>query len=1087
MFSRFLLSLALISISSFSFSQKEKWDVTNALAPYNEVTIESDEGTWMNVDVSPDGKEIVFDMIGDIYIMPIEGGIAKLLREGHAWEVQPRFSPDGKKISFTSDAEGGDNIWTMDKDGKNAKSVTKETFTLLNNAVWSTDGQYLIARKHFTSERSIGAGELWMYHFSGGKGMQLTKRKNDQQDVGEPCVSPDGRYVYFSEDMYPGGYFKYNKDPNSQIYVIRRYDMENGEVENIIQGPGGAVRPQLSPDGKKLAFVRRVRTKSVLYIHDLETGIQGPVYDKLSKDQQEAWAIFGVYPNFNWMPDNKNIIIWAEGKINKVDSETGASSIIPFSAKATHQITDAPMFEQDPAPEKFNSKVIRGLRTSPDGKLVVFNAAGYLYTQKLPKGKAKRLSTGSDFEFEPSFSSDGKKIVFVTWNDLNKGAIYEIAVSGGEATKLSTEKGIYRTPSYSPDASKIVYTKEGGNSDQGMAYTVKPGIYLMNTDGSNSTFVTDNGEYPTFNNTGKRIYFLEGGMLFGSLDKKYNSIDLKGNDLKTHFHSTYANQYVISPDGKWLAFGELYNVYIMPFADNGRVFELSASEMELPIAKVSDDAGINLHWSSDSKHAMWTLGANYYKLDLSKAFTFLENSPDSIEKIEKEIIPINVELESDKPEGMLAFVGAKIITMNGGEIIEKGSIIIKENKIIEIGRVDEVTIPSDCKVIDATGKTIIPGIIDTHAHLNAFRYGLNTQQNWAYYANLAYGITATHDPSSNSEMALSKSEMVKDGSMVGPRIFTTGTILYGADGDFKAVINSYEDAKSAIRRTKSYGAFSVKSYNQPRRDQRQQVIKAAHELNIMVYPEGGSTFYHNMTMILDGHTSIEHNIPVAPLYNDVVKLWGASQTSNTPTLIVTYGGINGEFYWYQHTNVWENDRLLSYTPRGIIDSRSRHRTMVPEEEYENGHILASKSCKKLVDEGVKVCVGGHGQLQGLGVHWEMWNLAQGGMTNFEVLRAATIHGAEYIGMSESIGSLEVGKLADMVILDSDPMLDIQNTNSVKYTVINGRVYEAETMNEIGNYDVPRLPFYWEQEGYNDNFDWHSESSGFSTHRCSCGN
>ncbi|MCK5369085.1 MAG: PD40 domain-containing protein, partial [Cyclobacteriaceae bacterium] len=378
-----LALLISLNIHAQENDKKEKWDVNTPVEPFKEVTIETDEGTWMNLDVSPDGKTIVFDMLGDIYSLPVSGGKAKILREGHAFEVQPRFSPDGKKISFTSDAGGGDNIWVMDSDGNNAKQITKENFRLLNNAVWTPDGQYLVAKKHFYSERSLGAGELWMYHIGGGEGIQLTKRKNDQQDVGEPWVSPDGRYVYFTEDMAPGGMFLYNKDPNSQIYMIRRYDRQKDKIEKVIQGPGGAIRPQISPDGKKLAFVRRVRTNSVLYIHDLATGIQTPVYDQLSKDQQEVWAIFGVYPNYNWMPDNKHIILWAKGKIKKVNTETGADELIPFKTRATHQITDALSFAQDPAPETFKTNVIRNAKTSPNGKLLVFNAAGYLWTKSL--------------------------------------------------------------------------------------------------------------------------------------------------------------------------------------------------------------------------------------------------------------------------------------------------------------------------------------------------------------------------------------------------------------------------------------------------------------------------------------------------------------------------------------------------------------------------------------------------------------------------------------------------------------------------------------------------------------------------------
>ncbi len=226
-----LLLIACFTFYTLSAQDKKdpkKWDVNNPEGNYKEVNFTTSEGTWMNVDVSPDGKEIIFDLLGDIYTMPAAGGNATVLRGGHAFEVQPRFSPDGKKILFTSDAGGGDNIWVMNRDGSKATQVTKESFRLLNNAAWSPDGEYIVARKHFTSTRSLGAGEMWLYHISGGGGLQLTVRKNDQQDVNEPVFSPDGKYVYYSEDMYPGGFFQYNKDPNNQVFVIKRFDREKG-------------------------------------------------------------------------------------------------------------------------------------------------------------------------------------------------------------------------------------------------------------------------------------------------------------------------------------------------------------------------------------------------------------------------------------------------------------------------------------------------------------------------------------------------------------------------------------------------------------------------------------------------------------------------------------------------------------------------------------------------------------------------------------------------------------------------------------------------------------------------------------------
>jgi imidazolonepropionase-like amidohydrolase/Tol biopolymer transport system component len=1073
------LLLAALIISSTSFAQsdkgkdKDKWDVSNPKGTYKDLEFTTTEGTWMSLDVSPDGKNIVFDMLGDIYTMPITGGEAKVLRSGFPYEVQPRFSPDGKKISFTSDAGGGNNIWTMNTDGSNAKQVTTENFRLLNNAVWTPDGQYLIARKHFTSTRSLGAGEMWIYHVSGGEGLQLTVKRNSQQDAGEPCVSPDGRYVYYSEDMYPGGRFEYNKDPNSQIYVIKRYDRTTGETNVITGGPGGAFRPQLSRDGKTLAFVKRVRESSVLYLLNLQTGEEWPVYDKLSKDQQEAWAIFGVYTGFNWL-DASHIIIWANGKIMNVDVTKSTAAEIPFTVNAKHKIVDALKFRQEVAPDKFTVKVIRNATTSADEKTLVFNSVGYLWKKDLPAGIPARLTATTDFEFEPAFSPKGDELVYTTWNDDNMGAIYKMNLKDKKPIKLSVEKGIYRTPTFSADGKYIVYQKEEGNDHMGFTFCVEPGIYVMeNVPNAKPLLVTKEGTNPVFLPDGRIFYQTE------EKDSKiYKSIDISGKDERTHFTSKYAVSVVPSRDGNWIAFIELYKAYITAFPKTGKPIELSAKGAALPVTQFAKDAGLNLHWSTDSKKIHWTYSDEYFTTNIKDRFTFFEGSPEKVAAMDSVGIKINLQLPSDKPKGKIALKGARIISMKGDEVIENGTIIINENKIEAIGKADEVQIPADAKVIDCAGKTIMPGIVDVHSHLNTWRVGASPQKQWSYYANLAYGVTTTHDPSSTSEMVFSQSEMVKAGYMVGPRIYSTGTILYGAEGDFKAVINNLDDARSAIARTKAFGAFSVKSYNQPRREQRQQVIQAARDLQIMVVPEGGSTFFDNMSEIIDGHTGIEHNIPIHELSNDVIKLWSASKTGYTPTLIVTYGAMNGEDYWYQKTNVWENKRLLNFYPRSLIDSRSRHRTMSPDSEFENGFIKVAQSCKKLVDAGVKVNLGSHGQIQGIGAHWELWMLQMGGLSPLQAIRCATQNGADYIGMGDQIGSLEKGKLADLIVMDKNPLENIRNSESIKYVMVNGRLFDAETMNQIGNYDIKRGKFYWENLKSNNNFPWHAETQSF---------
>ncbi len=1092
-FRYFLLITFFLSGMTAVFSQSEtdsseskvadfkNWDVAHQYGPADTVTFKLTNGTWMNLDVSPDGKEIVFDLLGDIYIMPIYGGPARLLSGGLPFEVQPRFSPDGKKISFTSDRAGGDNIWIMNRDGSDPKQISKEEFRLLNNAAWTPDGQYLIARKHFTSTRSLGAGEMWMYNINGGSGVQLTKRKNDQQDAGEPVVSADGRYLYYSEDMSGGTRFQYNKDPNGAIYFIRRLDLENGELTNDIAIQGGSVRPQVSPDGKYLSFVRRVREKSVLFLYDLKTGEYWPLFDGLNRDQQEAWAIFGLYPNYNWTPDAKSIVFWAQGKIWQIDITSKALKEIPFEVNATHSIAHTPRYKQPLGQEEFEAKMIRHAVTSPDGKWLVFSAVGHIWKKKLPDGKPQRLSKDDGhFEYWPTFSPDGKTVAYVTWSDDNLGAIHKIPFKGGKSVRVTTEPGYYYNPAYSPDGSIIVYRRGSGNSVLGYAHGLNPGIYWVAETGGEGNLISETYATPWFNRTGDRVYLFRDTYP----QKKLVSVNLDGEDERTHFTSKYATEITISPNEEWVAFQELFNVYVTAYPKTGKALDLSSKNSTLPLQQVTRDAGTNLHWSGDSERLHWIIGPEYYTRALTRTFDFVPGALDSIPGADTSGVPIDLIVETDIPKGKLALTGARIITVDGKKVIENGTIVVDGHRIAAIGNSSDISVPSDATVIDVSGKTIMPGLVDVHAHVGHFSNFLTPEKHWPYYANLAYGVTTTHDPSTTTEVSFAQAEMVRAGKMLGPRIFSTGTILYGAEGDFKAVVNSLDDARSHLRRLKAVGAFSVKSYNQPRRNQRQQVLQAARELEMHVYPEGGSFFFHNMSMLLDGHTGIEHNIPITPVYDDIFNLWSAGETGYTMTLVVSYAGPSGENYWYQHSNVWEKERLLNFTPRSVVDRRSRRRTMMPDNEYV--HFSHAKDAKKLSDLGVKVNIGSHGQLQGLAAHWELWMLEQGGMTPLEAIRSATLNGAHYIGMEEDIGSLEAGKLADLIVMDKNPLENLRNSETIRYVMKNGRLYDADTMNELGNYSSERQKFYWEKARSNDAAVWRPDI-GYETERhCGCG-
>jgi Tol biopolymer transport system component/imidazolonepropionase-like amidohydrolase len=1049
----FTLAAGAASSSGAAADKKDapKWDVNAAHGPVKTVRFSTDEGTWMDLDVSPDGQTIAFSMIGDLYTLPIAGGTATRISNGPAWDIQPRFSPDGKQIAFTSDRAGGNNLWRMNRDGSGATQVTKESFRLLNNGVWTPDGQYLIGRKHFTGERSLGAGELWMYPVNGSAsaGLQLTRKKNDQMDLGEPAVSPDGRYVYYSQDVSDGDTFQYNKNVYGVIYAIKRLDRQTGETTTVVGTPGGAIRPQPSPDGKSLAFIKRIRDKSVLHVLDLASGEVRPVWDGLSHDQQEVWAIFGPYANFNWTPDSKSVVIWAQGKLWRVDMASGAHAQIPFSAEVSQTVAAPLRFNHALDGDSFAPKMIRDVATSPDGKTVVFHAIGQLWKKALPGGTPIRLTADTaHFEYQPSFSPDGRKLLYTTWSDSEEGAIRELDLASGQSRKLSAEPGFYYGPRYSGDGRRIVYSRQPGSALTGSLWTNTTGVFVANADGSGAQKVADDGSDPQFNADGSRVFFLAGG----GLDKTLKSVGLHGEQARDVLKLKYPDFVTISPDGKQVAFTELFHAYVAPLPQTGGVVELSKDSDSVPVTQVSDGVGSYLHWSADSRTLHWMVGDRY----MSRA---LGGNADAG-------VALGLSVPTDASTDVVAFSGGRIVTMRDSEhtqeVIEDGVVVVRGHDIVAVGKRGDVAIPAGARVIDATGKTLYPGIVDVHAHAAHFNSGVVPQQNWAYYANLAFGITTMHDPSANTETVFTQSEMQKAGVLVGPRVFSTGTILYGADGDFKAVVNSLDDARAHLRRLKAVGAFSVKSYNQPRREQHQMIDQAARELGMEVVEEGGSTFNFNMPMILDGVTGVEHNIPIAPLYRDVTELWRQTDVRNTPTLIVNYGGIMGENWWYSRDDVFDNSKLLRFYPRETLDARAIRRETGPDWDYY--HWEVSRQVKRLRDAGIHIQVGGHGQLQGLGTLWEIWMLTQGGMSNWQALRAATIDGADYIGYASQFGSIEVGKRADLVVVDGNPLENIRATADTAYVMANGRLFDANTMAEIGGRQRPAPTFFWQRHG-----------------------
>ena len=1036
------------------------WDVTDPPGPRLEIPIDTDEGTWMSVDVSPDGREVVFDLLGDLYVIPIEGGDARALTSGFGWDMQPRYSPDGRFIAFTSDRAGGDNIWIMNRDGSDPKQVTEESFRLLNSPAWTPDSEFIAARKHFTSTRSLGAGEIWLYHRTGGDGLQMTERPNEQKDVGEPVFSADGKYLYYSRDATPGETFQYDKDSNAGIYRIYRVDRETGETESFLGGPGGAIRPTPSPDGLYMAYIRRVRLQSMLFLYDMESGDEWPIYEVLDRDLQETWAVHGVYPTMAWTPDSRSVVFWAGGKIHRVEVETGSATEIPFRVQVTLPALEAVRALVDVAPDTFRPKMLRWVEVSPRGDRVVFQALGHLYVKDLPDGSPRRLTHQDDhFELYPTWSRDSRWIAYVSWDDEALGAVRVVSADGGGGRVLTTTPGHYVEPTFSPDGETVVYRRISGGGLRSPMWSRDTGVYAVPFAAGEPELVTDDGVRPHFGADPERLYVQRWS---GSdVDRKTQlvSVDLDGSEERTEAESSRAQEYRVSPDGRWLAWRERFHVFIAPYVRTGRKLEIGPETSSLPVSRVSKEAGEYLHWSGDSRSLHWSLGPEVFTRDLTDAFAFLEGAPEELPEAPERGIDLSFDVTADVPDGTVAFVGGQVITMRGDEVIEDGVVVVSGNRITAVGPSGSVEVPDGAWIVDATGQTVMPGLIDAHWHGSMGGADIIPEESWINYASLGFGVTTIHDPSNDTGTIFAASEMGRAGLTTAPRIYSTGTILYGAAGSFKAIVDSLPDALFHLQRMQAVGAFSVKSYNQPRREQRQQIIEAARQLGMTVVPEGGALFQHNMSMIMDGHTGIEHALPVGPIYDDVVQFWSQTEVGYTPTLVVAYGGLGGENYWYRHTDVWDNERLLTFVPRRNVDARSRRSIHAPDGEW--NHITVAQGAKKLDDAGVIVNIGAHGQRQGLAAHWEIWMFEQGGMTPLQALKTATINPARYLGMDADLGTLEPGKLADVIVIDGDPLEDIRVSENVAFTMVNGRLYDATTMNQVGSHPSERGPLWWE--------------------------
>jgi Tol biopolymer transport system component len=1020
-----------------------------SLQPGRELKFTTNSGTWMSVDVLPDGKSIVTDILGDLYRLPIGGGQAQRITSGMAFDSQPTFSPDGNSIAFVSDRSGGESLWIARADGSEPRRVSLGDDDVWTSPAWSVDGTALFASRFLPSSNAY---ELWRFDLAKpGVGTLMIPAKSGDKSQGSlgAWPSPDGKSVLFARSGELGW-------EDLTGWTIVRRNLASSEETVLVSAPasprtdlimGSFFRPVLSPDGKLLAYGSRYEGQTGLRLLDLKTGVDRWLLFPIQHDQAEASAWMDLLPRYDFTPDGNSILLSRGGHIERVDIDSGKSSPVPFTADVDIGLGPSlrSSFKEETGPVR--ARLIQQPTPSPDGKTVAFSALGRVYVMALAAGsKPRAISPTSTPAFMPSWSNDGKRIAFVTWTAKEGGNVWTIASSGaGKPRKVSGTPDYYTYPVFSPD-DRTILTVRSATQVRMRSYmeygsTRKADLVSLPVGGGEEHLVTSGsiGGRPHFGPERDSVYLnFSDGLYRVRLDGSARTRVLNVIGPGWYFSESpgSAEDIRISPDGKHALaiFTQQLHLINMPAAGSETVDLEKPSPRHQRITDVGADFA---EWSNDGSTMYWALGSTIFDRPLRD-----DGKVRTVDAV--------VELPRDTPKGAILLRGATVLTIGKAGTIENADLLIVDDRIAAIGARGSIEVPKGTTVRDVAGQFIIPGLIDTHDHYADIRRGVLDFDSWGPRANLAYGVTTGFDPSTLSIDTLAYQDAVDAGLMVGSRMPSTGPAIFSFNrfkslDEVRAVLHRYRDY---------YRTRNLKEYRTGNRRVRQWIAQASRELGMQPTTEGALSLKLDLTQIIDGFPGNEHSLPAVPLGEDVLTLLAKSRTSYTTTLQIGNGGPWAQDYFIVRDQLSDDPKLNRFSPRFVVDVKTRQRTWRHIDEYLFPEVAAGAA--EVQRRGGLVGIGSHGEMPGIGMHWEMEAHVMGGMTPEEAIHAATIGSAETIGRQDEFGSIEPGKFADMILLTKDPRANIRNTLAIRQVMKNGRLYDGETLDEVWPRQRPLL-------------------------------